>query len=276
MTNAFEVAAGTVAGRDHSRVGKNSHDAYAWVQRQDFTVAVVCDGCGSGEHSEVGAKIGSKIALECIERHYRWSPELFQYATMPAPGLKLIKRSILTRIQGLAEAMAGSYSENVSQYFLFTILAAIVDQKEGKAYVFGCGDGIFYVNDVPTTIPSPNNAPAYLSYNLVETNQPDPDLGMLWMGSADTLKSLLIATDGVQELARSFDKPIPGKDEKIGPISQFWEKDGHFRNPFSIGHRLALINRSVSKVDWEKKAMSEAHGPLRDDATLVAIRRRKA
>jgi hypothetical protein len=28
-------------------------------------------------------------------------------------------------------------------------------------------------------------------------------------------------------------------------------------------------------VDWEKKAMSEAHGPLRDDTTFIVIRRAK-
>lgn len=272
----FEVAGGTVAGRDHSRVGKNSHDAYAFVDYRDLTVAVVCDGCGSSEHSEVGAKLGARIALDSILRHYRGAPELFPYANMENPALKLVKRSILTRIQGLAESMAGSFSENVSQYFLFTILAALIDQEEGKAYIFGCGDGVFFVNEFQNTIPSPNNAPAYLSYNLVETNRPSPDLGMLWMGSADSVKSLLIGTDGVQDLAQSFDKPIPGKDEKIGPMSQFWEKDVFFKNPFSIGHRLAVINRSVSKIDWDKKAMSEAHGPLRDDTTLVAIRRKKA
>lgn len=270
----FEVAGGTVAGRDHSRVGGNSHDAYCWFNR-DITVAVVCDGCGSGDHSEVGAKIGAKIAVESILRHYRADPDAFPYAAMQNPGLQLVKRSILTKIQAIAEAMAGSFSENVSDYFLFTVVAAVLDPKNGKAYVFGCGDGLFYVNDVPTTMLSPNNAPAYLSYNLVETGRPSPDLGMLWMGSLETVKSILLGTDGAGDLARSFDKNIPGKEEKIGSISQFWEKDGFFKNPFSIGHRLALINRSVSRVDWDKKALSDAHGPLRDDTTVIAIRRKK-
>jgi hypothetical protein len=271
---AFEIAGGTVAGRDHVRIGQNSHDAYCWSHK-DITVAVVCDGCGSSDHSEVGAKIGAKIAVDSILKHYRADPELFQYANMTNRGLAYVQRSILTKIQSVAEAMAGSFSENVSQYFLFTILAAVLDQKNDKAYIFGCGDGLFYVNDIPTVMPSPNNAPAYLSYNLVETNQKAPELGMLWMGSLETVKSILLGTDGVSDLARSFDKPIPGKEEKIGPISQFWEKDGFFKNSFMIGHRLALINRSTQKVDWEKKAMSEAHGPLRDDTTLIAIRRKK-
>lgn len=274
MSTGFEIAGGTVAGRDHVRIGHNSHDAYAWYHK-DITVAVVCDGCGSSDHSEVGAKIGAKVAVDAILKHYRAEPDSFPYANMQNPGLLHVKRSILTKIQSIAESMAGSFSENVSQYFLFTILATVLDQKNGKAYIFGAGDGLFYVNDIPTTIPSPNNAPAYLSYNLVETNQKSPDLGMLWMGSIEEVKSILLGTDGAGDLARSFDKPIPGKEEKIGPISQFWEKDGFFKNPFMIGHRLALINRSTQKVDWEKKAMSEAHGPLRDDTTLIAIRRKK-
>ncbi len=275
MTIQFEIAGGTVAGRDHVRTGKNAHDAYAWSNHQDITDAVVCDGCGSEEHSEVGAKIGAKIVLDSLLRHFRAAPELFKYANMPNPGLKLVKRSILTRIQYLAETMAGNYSKNVSEYFLFTILAAVLDRDSGQAYILGCGDGVFYVDGIPTTIPSPNNAPSYLAYDLVETNQASPDLGIFWMGALETVQNLLIGTDGLSDLARSFDKPIPGKEEKIGPVSQFWEKDGFFRNPFMIGHRLALINRSIQKVDWEKKAMSEAHGPLRDDTTLIAIRRKK-
>lgn len=274
MSIQFEIAGGTVAGRDHVRIGKNSHDAYSWFHK-DLTVAVVCDGCGSGDHSEIGAKIGAKIAVDQVLRHYRAEPGSFPYATMKNPGLVNVQRSILTRIQSIAEAMTGSFSQNISDYFLFTLIGVILDPKEGQAFIFGCGDGIFYVNDVPTTLPSPNNAPPYLSYNLVETNRAAPELGMLWMGSLDTVKSILLGTDGVADLARSFDKPIPGKEELIGPISQFWEKDGFFKNPFSIGHKLALINRSTQKVDWEKKAMSEAHGPLRDDTTLIAIRRKK-
>lgn len=271
----LEVAGGSIIGRDHIRVGKNCQDAYAWKEAAGVLVAVVCDGCGSSDHSEVGAHLGAKIVVQTTLGCYLSDPTSFPYAAMKSPGLQQVKRGVLSKIQSVADVMSGSFSENVSQYFLFTILGAIVDRNAGKAYVFGCGDGVFYVNDVPTTIPSPNNAPAYLSYNLVETNQPKPDLGMLWMGDLETVRSILIGTDGVADLARSFDAPIPGKDEKIGSVAQFWEKDGFFKNPFSIGHRLALINRSVSRVDWDKKAMHEAHGPLRDDATFVVIRRGK-
>lgn len=271
----FEITGGSVIGRDHVRIGKNCQDAYYWKEASGVLVAVVCDGCGSNDHSEVGAQVGAKIAVESTLRHYLAEPDSFPYATMKNPGLNLVKRSILIKLQALVDGMAGSFSENVSQYFLFTILGTILDPKADKAYIFGCGDGIFYVNNVSTTIPSPNNAPAYLSYNLVNTSQATADLGMLWMGALETVKSILIGTDGVADLARAFDASIPGREEKIGSISQFWEKDGFFKNPFSVGHRLTLINRSISRVDWEKKAMCESHGPLKDDTTFIAIRRAK-
>lgn len=271
----LEVAGGSIIGRDHVRTGKNCQDAYFWKESAGVLVAVVCDGCGSSDNTEVGAQVGAKIVVESTLRHYLNHPERFPYAAMAKnQGLQMVKWSVLTKIQSLADDMAGSFSENISQYFLFTVLGVILDPKADKAFVFGCGDGTFYVNGVPTTIPSPNNAPAYLCYNLVETNQPDPQLGMLWMGSFESVKSMLIGTDGVADLARACDDPIPGKEEKIGPIAQFWEKDGFFKNPFSIGHRLTLINRSVSRVDWEKKAMTEAHGQLRDDTTFIVIRRK--
>lgn len=271
----FEIAGGSIIGREHLRTGKNCQDGYAWKEAGGVTVAVVCDGCGSSDHSEVGSKMGAKIVVNSVLGFYLMHPGAFPYVAMKNPGLQAVQRSVLTTIQSAANQMAGSFSENISDYFLFTILGLILDENDGKAYIFGCGDGTFYVNDVATRIPSPNNAPGYLSYNLIETNAGQTNLGMGWMGDVASVKSMLIATDGVDELASSFDRSIAGKEEKIGGISQFWEKDGFFKNPFSIGHRLALINRSVSKVDWEKKSMSDAHGPLRDDTTLVAIRRKK-
>jgi len=56
-TNKFFVAAGTIIGREHVRLGKNNQDKVIVSVRDDSIVAVVTDGCGSGNSSEVGAAL---------------------------------------------------------------------------------------------------------------------------------------------------------------------------------------------------------------------------
>lgn len=274
----FEIAGGSVPGRDHVRIGKNSQDAYYWEEANGILVGAVCDGCGSNPHSEVGAKIGAKLI---VKQTLCWYLEEFgsvvhdENGTYLKFGLKWVRRNVLFQLQSLIDSMAGKFSENVRDYFLFTALGFIVDPKLNTC-VFGCGDGSYWINGMPTTIMAPNNAPDYLGYGLVDTVPVSPVFITHECVATSEIKSLLIGTDGVADLAKAHDLSIPGKDEKIGPISQFWEKDGFFKNPFSIGHRLALVNRSISRIDWEKKCIGETHGPLRDDTTLVVIRRQKA
>lgn len=270
--NGVEIAGGTVAGRDHVRVGKNSQDAYYWEESDDVLVAVVCDGCGSSPHSEVGAKLGAKLVVRQTLLAYLQDPKAFVSAD--ETGFERLKRTLLISLSSTIKDMAGSFSENVRDYFLFTILGVIVDQTHG-VQLFGCGDGVYYWNGFPVHLSAPNNTPAYLSYGLIKTEMGEPELKRLLAYPGWKLQHLLLGTDGVSDLEKSHDLAIPGKEEKIGSMSQFWEKDGFFKNPFSIGHRLALINRSVRSVDWEKKALIEAHGPLRDDTTLIAIRSKK-
>ncbi len=54
----FEVAAGSVTGRSHVLGGKPNQDAFAFRAADHGLVGVVCDGCGSGAHNEVGAAGG--------------------------------------------------------------------------------------------------------------------------------------------------------------------------------------------------------------------------
>ena len=67
----IEVASGTVTGRDHTFggnlvLGKPNQDAIATGWTKDAFVAVMCDGCSSGEHSEVGAHLIARLLLSEI------------------------------------------------------------------------------------------------------------------------------------------------------------------------------------------------------------------
>ncbi len=64
----FEIAGGSVSGRSHVLAGKGNQDAYYWAGQETSLVAVVCDGCGSGASSEVGAELGARLLVAEVAR----------------------------------------------------------------------------------------------------------------------------------------------------------------------------------------------------------------
>jgi serine/threonine protein phosphatase PrpC len=75
LANQFEYASGSIIGRNHVFAGKNNQDAYRIVANEKFIIAVVCDGCGSGKHSEVGAKLGARLVINAIADLLNQSPD---------------------------------------------------------------------------------------------------------------------------------------------------------------------------------------------------------
>ena len=272
----FEAAAGGTVGRDHRHALKNSHDAWFVEQRGDVIVALVCDGCSSGPHSEVGAKIAIRIWADELFRLLGpgWSPTI---PAVLADALGVVERRVLTAIDHTASYMGENFAQILNDYFLFTVLGAFV-HRESYA-VFAAGDGIVLTThdcgeDGVYRLEAKDNKPVYPAYRLLR-NREEPIVKVVEMGFAHVLRSVLIGTDGVADLMKSAEKPIPGKSDKIGPIEQFWRTDRFFKNPYAIGHRLNLINRTVSKMDYETRSKVEEHGPLTDDTSMAVIRRRR-
>jgi hypothetical protein len=57
-------------------------------------------------------------------------------------------------------------------------------------------------------------------------------------------------------------RPIPGRSEDVGPLSQFWTDDAYYENRDMVRRRLAVLNRG------------RHGGLLADDTTLVVVRRK--
>ncbi len=274
LDQTFEIAGGSVAGRDHRASMLNSHDAYYWEAHPGVIVAVVCDGCGSGGHSEVGAKLGARMVVRQVLRWFGSDPKAFTRDRIADRGLPLVRRSVLSQIQLLADQMAGSFSEVVSDYFLFTVVGAIITPED--CFVFGAGDGVVVVNDALMLLGDDKNKPPYLAYSLIETETSiEPKFEVFIQDRQSNVRTILLGTDGVLDFIKAVSKTIPGKDEQIGSIDQFWKNDLFFKNSFGIQRRLALVNRTVTKADYEKKVVHEEHGHLSDDTTILVIRRRK-
>jgi len=252
----FEYAMGSIIGRNHVVTGRNNQDAYRVVLRSQFVAAVVCDGCGSGKHSEVGAKLGAKIVTNAI------ADLLDQGMAISHPDFwDILKTNLFQKlidIVAIANDAQESVMEFVNDYLLFTIVGAVITANE--TMTFSMGDGAIAVNGKLTQIPAyPGNAPPYLAYGLY---RPDAvSFEICDRLATSEVESILIATDGIDDLIAVED------------VSQFWQEDKYFKNPDAIRRKLSMLNREEIKPDWTKRELVKRSGILSDDTTLIVIRR---
>lgn len=285
MNDVFEIAGGSVVGTRHIKAGKNNQDAFYWMQTKDFTIAVVTDGCGSGKFSEVGSRIGARLFVNnFIDIINQWSQMSSRLGVINISfsniyfALELARRLLLRDLRKLIKRTESS-SEIIGENFLFTLVGAVVTQEH--SLLFYIGDGALCENGAVTELgPYPKNQPPYLAYDLFDetiTGFSPKELmfGISCEKQTCDVQSILIGTDGVMDLIRSENEKIPGKEEAVGQLSQFWENDLYFKNPDALRRRLAILNRESVKVDWEKREVKKESGLLPDDTTLVVIRRKK-
>ena len=83
----FEVAGGSVTGTAHGRAGRNNQDAWAVRSGPEGGVAIVADGCGSGESSEVGARLGAALLAEGLLRRLRGTDPALPFGEPEAAAL---------------------------------------------------------------------------------------------------------------------------------------------------------------------------------------------
>lgn len=252
QVDSFEYAFGSIIGRNHVLAGKNNQDAYGITSNEKFMIAVVCDGCGSGKHSEVGAKLGARLVVNAIADLLNQN-----LAISEAEFWNTVKINLLQKLKDLV-TLIDSDMEFVNDHLLFTIVGTVITDLE--TVTFSMGDGAIAINGELTQIPAyPNNAPPYLAYGLYKPDAIDFEIRDRLPTSE--LKSLLIATDGIDDLI------------KVEDIHQFWQSDHYFRNPDAIRRKLAMLNREETKPDWQKRELIKRSGVLSDDTTLVVIRR---
>ena len=276
----LQIAVGSVIGKDHITsgkclIGRNNQDAYAIYRSPDFIVAFVNDGCGSGKHSEVGAWIAANALVRGAALYYRDRPN----KSNPAVILPRLQADVLAQIRIIANTFGGSFSQTINDYFLFTTVGILI--TPAVTQIVAIGDGVFAIESLKSFSailhdlgPFPNNAPPYLSYGLVETSI-DPDL-IKFKVVADrqtvSLGAAIIGSDGVADLHRIANEKIPGTQEDVGSIWQFWEEDSFYTNPDALGRKLRRCNAEVKRLDRESGRIITHHRLLPDDTTLISIR----
>lgn len=202
--------------------------------------AAVADGCGSGRHSEVGARVGAALWAEALCRR--------------GADLDQARRDVVAQLQVLATAMGGDLAEVVREHFLFTLIGCVI--AGGRALVHAIGDGLFAVDgEVETLGPFPGNQPPYLGYDLVGGG--GGPITVCADRPAAGIASIALATDGASEL----------------DLAALVADPRTTRNRDVLRRRLAVINREVVEPDWEARRVHRRRGRLGDDTTVLVIRR---
>ncbi len=272
MKSQFALAGGNVVGTDHQQIKANNQDAYLISSTDMVTVAFVADGCGdriSSPNSEIGAKLGVKIAVQVLLAHWPFLGQSSFWET--------VEQEILAKIAVDALTIDSNFTRAIIENFLFTLVGVVITPNEAVFVSFG--DGIIVVNGKETIIgPFPDNEPPYLAYKLLPTSlfKTSPDSLRFQIHkhiSTRELEHFLIGTDGTSQLTKITNELLPGKEIPVGPIEQFWAQDKNFANPFQIGRFLNQVNKNTIKVDWDQKTFERSFGLLEDDTTLIVGKR---
>ncbi|EKD66614.1 MAG: hypothetical protein ACD_49C00029G0042 [uncultured bacterium (gcode 4)] len=278
----FECAKGSIIGRDHRRINKNNQDAYEVIEDDNYIIATVCDGCSDAQASEVGANIicrmlDAKMAekIENLTFNLAYALDLDEVIR---DFLEELRKECIKEIVRISSSLNKNYLVGIKDFFLATIVSVIVTRE--VSFAFSIGDGVIIINGEPYIIgPFPDNEPPYIAYGAVEPDRVRVAkelyrFKVVKVMPTSELKSILIGSDGVEDICDNEKSNIPGKNELVGPISQFWENDKFFSNSSLLGRKLNLMNADSTKIDWEEKRVQREQGLLQDDTTMVVIRRR--
>ncbi|MEO8707175.1 MAG: protein phosphatase 2C domain-containing protein, partial [Kofleriaceae bacterium] len=232
-------AAAAVTGARHLRTARNGQDAAVAWSGDRTGVAVVCDGCGSGASSEVGARLGAQLVLALIRQ---------QLAHAPAPEIwPAVRAKLVAELARIADAMPGPRDQVVHDHFLFTIVAAV--RRDDDVCVWALGDGAYAFGDRAHVLgPFADNQPPYAGYDLLGMPQPSH----LEVASA-ACGSVIVATDGIDELANLATPKL-------------------MSHPDALRRHLAVLARSSERIDWEARRIDRVPAALQDDGAVAILR----
>lgn len=248
-----KAVAAAVTGARHLRLGRNGQDAAgAWVGAGAGAI-VVCDGCGAGASSEVGARLGARLVLAALAARLARgaSPtEATVWAEVRAEvGAALAQIVVLLGPPAAREAL-------VHEHLLFTIVAAAV--RGDALAVWTLGDGGFaFGADAPGPAivrgPFADNQPPYLAYDLVAR----PAAAELVTATLPR-GVVVVATDGVAEVG--LDAALAG-----APLARY------LAHPDALRRRLAVLARGGERIDWDARCIARTPAVLQDDGAVGVL-----
>ena len=238
-TKGLRAAAASVIGARHLRTARNGQDAAAVWASSDASAAVVCDGCGSGHSSEVGARLGVQLVMRAVASR-------LGAGVRGAALWEAVRNDVTRSLAVVLEQMQGDRALAIREHLLFTIVAAALTRDQASVWVIG--DGAYALGDRTVVLgPFADNQPPYLAYDLLGAAQP------AHLELAHPC-SIVIATDGASELSLArFAAP------------RFVE------HPDALRRHLAVLARAGERIDWAERRVVRAPAVLQDDCAIGVL-----
>lgn len=231
MERQIRVRAAQIIGRSHLLSGRNCQDALKTgsleIRGQKMFYGVICDGCSSGESSEVGAKLAATFLGRQIE-------VLLKQRTPLNKIPPVLHKRMLGFLKGLLGKISfdspSSRNDFISDNFLFTILGFIYTDDE--AIIFVQGDGVWIVND-EVTIRDENNTPNYIAYSLLPFRPSEFEVNRF---PGKLISRIAIASDALVE-EKGFISELWGNTHPLGlqrKVNFLSREDHRFRDDLSL------------------------------------------
>lgn len=182
----IQAKAGQIIGRDHLLRQANCQDSYALFQSEKTTIGVVCDGCGSGSRSEVGATLTARFAVNMIARFLSDGVGLSCLPHMLKPEIIGYLDSVVKLSQPI------NPHQFIEDHLLFTLIGVVAQANE--SIIFAAGDGAIVIDEQIITLEQ-NNTPDYIAYHLIENLTPPQNFEVFM---TKNWHRLAIMTDGFE------------------------------------------------------------------------------
>lgn len=219
-----------VTGARHLAAARNGQDAAASWVGEGMAAIAVCDGCGAGAGSEVGARLGAQLVVRAIAAR-------LERGDAAAAVWAGVQDEVLAVFAGLGFGEAALHD-----HLLFTIVAAAMVGDE--VCVWAIGDGCYAVDDRVVALgPFEGNRPPYLAYAL---------LGMPIAAHVEACRGarIAVATDGIEDLRGLLHASV-------------------LAHPDGLRRRLAVMARAGERIDWEARRVVRTPAALVDDGAVA-------
>lgn len=276
IQDLIEVASGTVTGRDHTFggnlvLGKPNQDAFATAWTNDDFIAVLCDGCSSGEHSEVGAQLFCRLLLSEIV----WLMEESDTTPLQSPGIWSFGDCAVFHDGKMSHAKFPGNAPPYPGYLLLpkskiklsaddlNFCAILAYGKDNTLLEDSLNATLWHIQELLRLLESPafNERQCVESFFLCTAT-----VVIVNEANLDMLP-IVVGTDGFADV----------------PDPSIFLEDRMFSNPANVTRTLRKMNQPTVRIDpgdpfvhtpERPPRLIKTDGILPDDTTLVAIRRK--
>ncbi|MBN1287114.1 MAG: protein phosphatase 2C domain-containing protein [Anaerolineae bacterium] len=185
----FSVSAGTIIGRTHAIRQTNRQDAHALAVAPGYAAGVLCDGCGEGAASEVGAMLAARYLAQEAARM------LGEGGAAPADLPGALYPALVEYLGGLLDLQrlvsVDARQRFVRDYLLFTVVGFVLNRDAGVVFV--AGDGLASIDGAVCRFDY-DNRPPYPAYHLLAAG-----------GASSGFETIAFDPAGLQDLGLASD-----------------------------------------------------------------------